>query len=485
MNPLHAYYRFFSPAAVDRDLSEDDDRLDIVLFYTIVGLFVWLYSFLKWSEIGSSSLVATSFFTGAASVLCATLIKFGVNLNVAIQVMLLGVFVHSLNMIFQTGGIESQHILWLMVDLVVVYLVGNTLTNLAWTAVIIVYTAVLLVRHFTPGLEQSYVDFTAQELKVDTYSGYILPTILVAATQLYGSHLRLKSLKQTRDSQQKAIHSAQELSQSAEQMQRLIGQTEEGVSILLATSKELNHLQATVATNSEQISEKSIELQSSSNFFNTHLGEVSESLNSGSQLVAQISTEAKSASQLTQESSEAMAEVVSSIDQIKANNDAIESATAMINGIAEQTNLLALNAAIEAARAGEAGRGFAVVADEVRSLSQRSNVSADEIRVLLARSVDGVSKGVSVVNMAREKLLLVVSAVQAINESISDVAQQIVKQNQDVKDMTSSSAELANISTEQSTSAAQRIESQQQLAAQAQKIQDLAAEMHTAVQQRS
>ena len=115
-------------------------------------------------------------------------------------------------------------------------------------------------------------------------------------------------------------------------------------------------------------------------------------------------------------------EMVDNVDNISSNMDEIYELLKNVTGIADQTNLLALNAAIEAARAGEHGRGFAVVADEVRKLSTGSAETGNEIRAVIVRSRENISGAVNKISeMASKDMNVAMESKQRVNEMMSEI----------------------------------------------------------------
>lgn len=198
-----------------------------------------------------------------------------------------------------------------------------------------------------------------------------------------------------------------ESSQAAAAQRSQIEQVATAMNEMAATSQEVARSAAAAVLNAEQVNRETLSGRSL----------VESSVDGVEKLAGEIENSVKVINQLADDSS------------------SISRVLEVIKGVAEQTNLLALNAAIEAARAGEQGRGFAVVADEVRTLARRTQQSTEEIEQMIARLQAGVGAAVKAMSSSHGMTGATVEAslkVQSALENILQAVTQIVDQSQQI-----------------------------------------------------
>jgi len=231
---------------------------------------------------------------------------------------------------------------------------------------------------------------------------------------------------------------------------RFIEKLQTTISQVVEIALPLSDMASSVSSTAEETNSNTLEQQRGTQNTKNSVEELNTSVHS----VAESAAQAAQASTETSDISSAGANVVEQtietinqlaqtvekssivIDQLDTDANQVGAILDVIRGIAEQTNLLALNAAIEAARAGEQGRGFAVVADEVRTLASRTQESTVEIQTTIEKlqsaareAVDAMSNGkaladnsVEQVSKAGESLGSITSSVQQINLMTEDIA---------------------------------------------------------------
>ena len=248
-------------------------------------------------------------------------------------------------------------------------------------------------------------------------------------------NLRELTSKMLSQSEQVAA-SSEELTASAEQSAQAANQV--AISITEVAQGTNNQIQAVEQTMAvvEQISAAIEQTAATSNEVAAMAVETTEAVKGGQQAVNKAVLQMGNVGK-------GSAALQVTVDKLAESSKQIGQIVSVISGIAAQTNLLALNAAIEAARAGEAGRGFAVVADEVRKLAEQSATAAKEITDLVTDNTSNIDSAVTVMNSSTENIKVGIEVVTGAGQAFEDIAQQIHVMAEQVKEISAATQEVA------------------------------------------
>ncbi len=177
--------------------------------------------------------------------------------------------------------------------------------------------------------------------------------------------------------------------------------------------------------------------------------------------------ESEKSNEKATESSKQMEKMISSMEKIKEKSDKISNIIKAIDDISFQTNILSLNAAVEAARAGSAGKGFSVVAEEVRNLAIKSAESATDTTQLIDETIATIKEGTDIVYETAKVIDEVIKAANSITELVEKIAIDSEQQQNSVQEVTDEVSEIANIVNDSAATSEQTAASSEELSSQA------------------
>lgn len=201
---------------------------------------------------------------------------------------------------------------------------------------------------------------------------------------------------------------------------------------LKETSADVKSASAQLNSASEKLAEGSTEQASSMQETSSTLEETSSMVQQNNENTKQANVLAKKTQELATQSNKKMTEMTNAMDELKKASSEIEKIIKVIDDIAFQTNILSLNAAVEAARAGDVGRGFAVVAEEVRSLAQRSAEAAKDTTDIISKNITLSESGSNIAKAVQQSIIEINDQNKKLNDLLDEVSVATNEQTQGI-----------------------------------------------------
>jgi methyl-accepting chemotaxis protein len=246
---------------------------------------------------------------------------------------------------------------------------------------------------------------------------------------------------------------------------------------LATASEQISAVSNQLAASSQELSGENTQQATSVSAVSAILGETGSMIQQNTEHTKNASLLIKEANELSDQGNLEMERMMISMNELKRSSAQIAKINKVIDEIAFQTNILALNAAIEAARAGEAGMGFAVVAEEVRNLAQRSAESAKNTATIIESNIVLSGQGVLVTETVKDSLLKIKVQSKKINELMEKITTASEEQAQDIK-MVNEAIDQVESGTHQNAATAQQTAAQaEELNSQSESMKELVLEL--------
>jgi len=412
MQSMQTIIDWLIPPEVQENVDQYIRAKQLVIFCLIGPLF-FLPNIVKWNNVGSTALTVSMTVVMILVVGMPFLFRYVKSLLIFANCTFAILVWHFIFLPYCTGGIHSSALTWNLVILIFAAVFAGMRSSFVWSAVMLLEIGIFSYFE-AAGVPLPEIAMTEGQFLETQIANAVGPLLAVVLTMFFAEQGRKQAFAAQRMAQEEVLveqeRSKRKADQNAKELQKIFGQIRESAQSLNA---EVDEISNKIKQNAD------------------HSVKADQVMKESERIVASAQT--------------SMKQLIASMEKIAAASENTSRIIKTIDEIAFQTNLLALNAAVESARAGEAGAGFAVVAEEVRSLALRSAEAARSTADMIAETGETISEGGKLVSGTDTAFLNVSESVTKVVDLIAGIADSSNHQAEGIEHINLTVAEMARM----------------------------------------